>query len=72
MSTGEVVVWSYKRCILLQIHLLPMLAGLTRSVYYVYDSMIANVSPGTFVHVAVDIGHVCEHGYLHARMQSAR
>lgn len=49
-----------------------MLAGLTRSVYYVYDSMIANVSAGTFVHVAVDIGHVCEHGYLHACMQSAR
>jgi hypothetical protein len=49
-----------------------MLAGLTRSVYYIYDSMIANVSPGTFAHVAVDIGHVCEHKYLHARMQSAR
>ena len=61
-----------QKCILLQIHLLPMLAGLTRSVYYVYDSMIANVALGTFVHVAVDIGHVCEHGYLHACMQSAR
>jgi hypothetical protein len=66
------VVWLYRRCILLQIHLLAMLAGLTRSVYYIYDSMIANVSPGTFAHVAVDIGHVCEHKYLHARMQSAR